>query len=247
MIGQQENIKLLQTFKDKKYNFIIIQGARFTGKTTLVKEVYNDYNIIDCNINKEGFEIIKTIEQLKAGKTLLLLQQCDKILKELYNEILKLVEDGKDDFVLVMEYLYHIPTTLQTRAKIITMDSYEEQDDEICKLADNNEKIISIATSPGEVLYLKNCPTFNQSYDLGISIADNIKNASIGNVLKITKMFEEQELDLWVILNSLIMKITENKQYHDLVTTLGVYGEYTTSIAKDDKMFLDKLLLGLKQ
>ena len=242
MIGQYYNKITLETIKSIRDDFIIVHGTFRSGKTTLVKEVYKDYNIIDCDTNAEGFDrLIYSLLSNKSKRKLYLIQNCDGMKSGVFNKILKSAEEiTKLNSTLVMEYKGEYPETLKTRAKIIDMAPYKRED-----IKSDNLNIVDIAQSPGIVNYLENAKNFEKSYEIAMKVYENIHNVSIGNLLKIPQIIDDEELDYITILLTL-MRLYVNGNIECFSVVSKLYYSYTLSNRLNMNIAFTDMLLELK-
>ncbi len=246
MIGQYYNKITLETIKSIRDDFIIIHGQFRSGKTTLVKETYKDYDIIECDANAEGFDrLIYSLLVNKLPRKLYLIQNCDAMYSGVFNKILKSAEEMTEiKSTLVMEYRGEYPETLKTRAKIINMSPYKKQ--ELLNITDN-DIALNISQSPGIIEYLLSVDNLEESYKMGCNIASNIGRAEIGNLLKVVSIIDNDKLDYITILLTIMNYYAVQQQSTEpFLVVSKLYYAYTLSNKINMSMAFTNMLIELK-
>lgn len=184
MIGQDiDNINL------KRFN--MVQGAKRSGKTKLVKELANKNNnvcevIYELNADKVR-EIINNSHTITTPKYIII-QNGDYISKKNQNMMLKLLEETPEKLTIFIEVinLNKILRTIKSRANIIKLNRYNKKH---LKQFTEDKLLLKYCDNIGEVLFLRN---FN--YKEHIEFIEKIKNSlnglSFRNLFKITDYTE---------------------------------------------------------
>ena len=247
MIGQYYNKITLETIKSMRDDFVIVHGPFKSGKTTLIKEAYNDYTIIECDASSDGFDrLAYSLLSNKQERKLYLIQNCDYLAPGVFNKILKFAEEITElRSTLVMEYRGSYPDTLRTRAKVIEMQSYKK--DDMSNMTNNNH-ILEIAPSPGIVDYLLNIDKFEESYNLGVSIVKGLYVADKGNLLKLPYVIDSNGLDyITILLVMMSMYVTNDKYTDQYLTVSKLYYSYSLSRKMNINMAFTNMLLELRK
>lgn len=172
MIGQKKNKDIITRWRLNKSvpRFIIIEGAEGSGRLSFSKIIMKMLNATGIIVGNSIADVRTTIENCyqNVNKTVYIFRDCDDMSVQAKNALLKVVEEPPNNCYIIMTCtdLNNILTTLKSRASILKMEPYTEE--QLLELNDDRE-IIKYLHTPEEVL---NCDEkkLNEIIELGNDI-----------------------------------------------------------------------------
>lgn len=236
IIGQEKICSLIDnTSLDDFPRSLMLVGARGGGKHLLCNYIASRFNltVIDLTDTLD----LETIEEIyNRVEPYLYLIRINEISVKEENLILKFLEEPlKNSFiVLIAETDMGILQTIINRCQIWYLQNYKR---EYLKtfLKTDNELVLEIAQTPGQVMELSECP-FSEFIELADKIIDKISVASISNTLTLSNKLgfkqETNKLDGKLFVDILIFRLKERLK---LVSDMRYYHAYnlTSSLRKN--------------
>lgn len=226
MIGQKNNLRLLELYKEegKFPQFVVITGEEGSGRYTLAKHIIK--NILDIQYILPGNSadnVREVIEEASkcAIPTAYIFLNADRMSTQAKNSLLKLTEEPPKSayFIMTVEDKSRLLYTLQSRAVEFKMAPYSREE---LLAINSDEKYIKLARTPGQIKYLEqiNIDEFRAFCE---KVLDNIGLVTGVNALKMAINFKFKEedtgYDVIAFLDALMMIIAErisgSEQYKD--------------------------------
>ena len=202
IIGQTNNLSLIKQLKreDNLKPFILVSGARNSGKKYLCKEIANilnySYMFIDSSIN-DIREMIKEAYTRQLNRVFII-TDIENLNFRAQEAILKITEEPPTNCYLVgtTNNIDLLKTTLKNRAYIIRMEKYNKEDlinygiKKKYEIA-NKELIGNIIYSPTLIDYYfeNNSDRYNRYKEELKKWLENINIISAGNAMKAVNLF----------------------------------------------------------
>lgn len=233
MIGQKVNIKLLDAFKSFP-RFLIVDGPKGSGRTTLVKHCCKNRGIftVECAGDIETIRNIVSNSRTYVVDTCYILDSID-LTKEAANALLKTCEEAGPlvHIALKTSDLSSILETLLSRSLLIRMEPYSiEEVIDIIKALRNiygieDEDIpylMNTFTTPGDLRQLLLTPNRGKELiDFAHKTIDHIEEVSDSNAAKIVnnlafnKEPDKYPVELFL---TVIMRILSNETRFNPIT-----------------------------
>lgn len=200
MIGQEKLLQRIPNEIDKFPHTLIIEGDKGSGRHTLFNEICNKFKVESIDFKDLGINNT-IIDNLFLSPTIhfCLLDLAGISIKE-QNIMLKFLEEPLNHcyIVLLCENISQVLPAVVNRCQHWKMEPYSKEQlktfyDEYTMFNEFqyvNEKIFSIATTPGDIKELLNT-NINDVYDLIENIINNIGNANFSNVLVLVDKINE--------------------------------------------------------
>lgn len=153
MVGQD---KLRESLANEPYSFILIEGSKYSGRKTLLREVFPQAVWFDdCKIDT----VRKMIETAyNIYNSVFIMPDVDDMSLAAKNAILKLVEEPPNGnrFIMTIENVNNTLSTIISRAQVKKMQNYSQKE-LIAFLEDSGknlftDEILSVCTTPGEIV-----------------------------------------------------------------------------------------------
>ena len=213
MISGQEKIcnRINSLSLDKFPRSLMLVGAKGAGKHLIVDYIADKFKLtvldITTTLDQQSIEEIYT----RVEPYIYIIKANELSVKQ-ENAILKFVEEPlKNSYiVLLAETDIGLLPTIINRCQIWYLQNYTK---ELLStfVTNDNYYVLSIATTPGQVVELCNVP-FNEMIELSDKIIDNIHIASVANTLTLSskiKFKEEKGFDLQLFVNILLQRLVE--------------------------------------
>lgn len=234
---------------------LMLVGPKGSGKHLLVDYAAKRFNLnvvdITTSLDQESIEELYN----RVEPYLYIIRANDISVKE-ENTILKFIEEPlKNSYIiLIAETDIGILQTILNRCQIWYLQNYKK---EFLKefLTTDNEYILEIATTPGQVKELCNI-NFSDMLLLVNKIINNIHVASVSNTLTLTNKIkfkdEKDKFDVRLFVDVLMQRLVEyNRSNNDIRFTSAYY--LTSELKKklnisnlDYKALFDKYLINLR-
>lgn len=152
MVGQS---KLKESIANEPHGFILLEGSKYSGRKTLLREVFPQAVWFDdCKIDT----VRKMIEMSHSiYDSVFIMPDIDDMSLAAKNAILKLIEEPPNGnrFIMTIENVNNTLSTIISRAQIKKMQNYSQKE-LITFLEDSGkgsfiDEILSICTTPGEI------------------------------------------------------------------------------------------------
>lgn len=223
ILGQEILCKKILTYSlDTFPHSVLLIGPKGSGKDLII-DFISDYLEMEITFLKDiSFESLNEIylnvePRIYVAENLTIKEQ---------NQILKFLEEPpRTSFIIIKsEYLGQYLSTIQNRCRIFQLEKYCKS---VLKTFTDNEMILSVAGTPGEINDLKQS-NFKEVYLFAQKVLDKISIASYGNLFNIIDHVKSQELnislDLFVkILKHIIVEniqVSQNYQLYNLTKNL---------------------------
>lgn len=269
MIGQTSILKNVDYWVETNTvpRFMIISGAKGSGKYTLAKEISRRMKayLIECELTVEAVrEAVKNCYKC-AGTTVYLFRDADKLSTAAKNAMLKITEEPprQAHFIITVENSANMLETLRSRATNISMAPYSEEELDIYYHDYTNKKnrlIREICDVPGMMDEMEKIDVEDLISFCG-SVVDNIQQVTGVNAFKIVQKLKLKEdgpghdLDLFfhTLKHVLVHKIqnADDVSYREklgrmLVVTCSCYRELKMVGVKKDAT-LDMWVLMMRE
>lgn len=214
MIGQE---KLLDRIDKLIHNgfprFFMLVGSKGCGKKLMCKEISKKlgYPLVPLGVSVEEVREIITNSYRNTENIIYVLSDTDKMSVAAKNALLKITEEPPQRayFALTVTDLSNTIDTLKSRACVLTMDSYtDEQLHNYLNLKYDNSKlekylidfVVQTATVPQEVDTLMSYDV-KEFYEFVKSVANNLHTVSSANAFKMEqKLALKKDEDKWDVL-----------------------------------------------
>ena len=226
MIGQK-NLKD-QIRNGNLAHFMILVGAKGSGKKTLLSELFDGFDTIYLEDNKVD-SVRKMIDIVyRVHKHIFIMPDADDMSLSARNALLKVVEDCPNDnyFIMTLEDEQNTLETIRSRAVIYHMENYAE-DDLLEYIRDNFPEeydyglaplLLDLCEVPGEINELIYSDV-TEFYNYVVKVVDNIAEVSGANAFKIADKLNlkgddsKYELKLFwkIFINICISRFKQNK------------------------------------
>ncbi len=195
IVGQSKFIERVVGLRSLP-QFCIIEGARGSGKATLVKYIAELYKLPLITINSKVDDIRQMLAESKKlrQKTIYFIKDADTMSIGAKNSLLKVTEEPPKNLIIFMslESKDNTLATIKSRANILTMDPYsfdELQDYLLTNYelpGDENlvNEILEVVTTPGEINEIMSIG-FEEFLQYVNKVYLNILEVSTGNSFKI--------------------------------------------------------------
>lgn len=208
MVGQQQLVEQIKKQLNNFPGFMILSAPSGYGKRTLCREIGAwlgcDVIFYDNKIESVRECIDTAITQVK--EIIYVLQDADGMSVSAKNSMLKLVEEPPRNahIILLCADEQNLLPTIVSRGVIFKFNEYT--DDELLEFfkttyqqsyqqnVDNSKKIIEISNCPGDIIKCLDMD-INKLSTYAQKVVDSLKDATISNVLKITKQLKLSDTD----------------------------------------------------
>lgn len=257
LIGQDELMSKINSFTlDTLPNTCMVEGPSGSGKHTIVKNLAEKFGLELTDITENlNLDYITDI-LLKSTPHMYIIDGNVLNIKN-ENVILKLLEEPLKNtyiFILINDKNTLIDT-IKNRCYHIRIPFYDEQTLRTFLKSDNedNDLIISLAKTPGDVLSMQSQPLKN-IVDLCIKIFDKINVANYANILTLSNQIafknEKDKFNFNVFIEILLKisrdRLNTNNNYYEYFTTNDFYNKSKVKNI-DKKQLFDNYLINLKQ
>ena len=191
---------------------LMLVGARGSGKHLIVDYIANKFKLTVRDITKTLN--LETIEELynRVEPYLYIINANELSVKE-ENVILKFLEEPlKNSYiVLLCETEVGLLNTIINRCQIWYLQNYSK---ELLRsfLSNNNEYVLTVASTPGQVIELCNT-SFEDMLELADKIIDKIHIASVANTLSLSNKLnfknESDKFDVRLFVDVLLQRFVE--------------------------------------
>lgn len=222
MIGQKHLLKRIDKMinEDSFPHFIILEGLSGSGRTTVSEYVGNqlgaEIKIIEELKIANAREVIEDAKALSFRK-LYLFRNVEGMNIQTENALLKLVEEPTENCYVIMtvENISSLLPTIQSRAIVLRMDSYTE--DELRQLT-SREDLLSICQTPGMIKLFESCDA-DDTLKFSEKILKNVGRVSLMNMLTIITYIDLDGKDEDKYNANLILKSLGVKVFEEMVAT----------------------------
>jgi len=214
MIGQEKLLDKIDKLVENGFpRFVLLVGAKGSGKKLLSREIANrlHYPLVPVGIGVDEVRDVIVNSYRNTEPIVYILPDTDKMSVAAKNALLKITEEPpqKAYFILTVTDLSNTLSTLISRACVLKMDNYKEEElleylknkYDVSNMAENNIVfVIETATVPEEVDTL-------MTYDVKEfrcfveTVATNLHTVSAANSFKIlNKLALKKDEDKWDVL-----------------------------------------------
>lgn len=197
MIGQKGLIEDLhiQVENGTFPRFVIIAGAKGSGKKTLANLIYKMFGkgvLSERGIGvQEVRDTIDTAYKIAGSQCIYLFADADTMSVQAKNALLKVTEEPPHDayFIITVSDINTMLDTIRSRATIYNMLPYSRE--ELLEYANTKgitkeiDTILELAETPGDVDVLSTCGA-EKLYAYAEKVVDNVAEVSGANALKIS-------------------------------------------------------------
>ena len=154
MIGQKNNINTLMQWRCNKSvpRFIIISGARGSGRLTLAKIIMKMINAKGIIMGNSIDDVRETIENAYAitEPTCYIFRNADDMKNEAKNALLKVVEEPSNRayFIMTVQNIDNMLGTIRSRGTVIKMEPYTRE--ELLSVT-NDEVLLKYCSNIGQL------------------------------------------------------------------------------------------------
>jgi replication-associated recombination protein RarA len=207
MIGQRYTIHFVQDLLEKQYmpRFMLIVGDKGSGRKTLADLVAHKFkaymrgnHCVMPDIRIAAIRDVITDAYKQKTEMLYIIPDIDNMSQEAQNALLKLTEEppNKAYFVMTIEDLNNVLSTIKSRAYTLFLDKYKPE--EIREYAQSTGKledavidtmVLDVCETPGEVNTFIECGA-EQFYEFVDKVVENVDNVTIANMLKIVNSLD---------------------------------------------------------
>jgi nicotinamide riboside kinase len=200
MIGQTQNLAILETWKSLDYfpRLIVISGEKGSGKSLMAQTIAKKFGAyyIPCDLSVET--VRETVENCYKcnGTTVYAFLNADKMSAQAKSALLKITEEPPRSahFILTVQDTQTVIDTILSRAAILNMQPYTLKDLQEYMGDKVNEKILNIASTPGDIDELQKL-NVDEFYSFCEKVFDNIGAVSGVNAFKIAQNLKFKEDD----------------------------------------------------
>jgi replication-associated recombination protein RarA len=184
MIGQDRIINKIEniTISSLPHSLILL-GDKGSGRHTIVSLIADKLNLTVIDITNDITQ--ETIENAYfRSEPYIYLIDSDNITVKQENMILKFLEEPlKNSFIIILcRNSNSVLPTIWNRCFTWQLNRYTK---DTLKYFTDNELILQIATTPGQVIELENASNLDQMIDLSNKIINKISLANFSNILTI--------------------------------------------------------------
>lgn len=214
MIGQENLLHKIDRLVENGFpRFVLLVGAKGSGKKLLSKEIANKlhYPLVPVGIGVDEVREVIVNSYRNTEPIVYILPDTDKMSVAAKNALLKITEEPpqKAYFILTVTDLSNTLQTLTSRACVLKMDSYTQEElytyltmkYDVTNLQSNNIVfVVDTATAPQEVdtLMTYDVKEFRVFVE---SVASNLHKVSAANSFKIlNKLALKKDEDKWDVL-----------------------------------------------
>lgn len=223
MIGQKENLAIIDRliYENRIPNFILVLGAKRTGKKLFVSEIVKKLNMTAIEVGKGINDVKEVVDTVNDGKFQRV--YCVYDLEDYHyrsvEAILKLCEEPPEySFLIITSNGGFLKDTIKNRAFVIRQSIYTYDEMlEYIKMTGINYKMTEFAyniiRTPSLFTYYLNDGRLKQ-YKEFFKKFDNIMKVSATNSLKASEYFnlkenENDKIDFWLFLDWLSVMLSE--------------------------------------
>lgn len=250
IVGQKKLVSMIDnTQLDVWPSTIVLYGDFGCGKHLLLNYISEKFGLATLELTEIlNQETIENIYQ-KPEPTIYYLDS-NKLSVKQQNMILKFIEEPlKGSFIVILcENKSKLIDTVWNRCQILSFESYtkEELNSFIENHSDNDDYILSIATTPGQVKLLQSYDIAGM-LDLSNKMFDKMSTASFSNTLSISDKVafkdEKDKIDIRVFIKVLIncitnkIKVQDNNVYYKMFNLVNELN-YKSKLANVDMKYL---------
>ena len=243
ILGQENLCQTILNYSlDTFPHSVLLVGQKGSGKDLIINFISNHLKLTVNFLETISFEslndiYINSVPQIYIMENLTIKEQ---------NQILKFLEEPpKTSFIIIKsEYLGQYLDTIQNRCRIFQLERYFKSS---LKDFTDNELILSIAETPGEILSLEKS-NFKEVYLFAQKVLDKISIASYGNLFNIVDHVKSQELNIsidlfikvlkWIIIKNI--QISQNYSLYGL--TKGLESDLNIPHVNKEQLFENYLI-----
>ena len=233
MIGQKAILNNIDYCikTDAVPRFMIISGAKGSGKTTLSKEIARRMRayLVECELSVDAVrEAVKNCYKC-AGTTVYLFRDADKMSTAAKNAMLKITEEPprQAHFIVTVQNSENMLETLRSRATNIQMAPYSSEELDVFyneHTLKRNRIIREVCDVPGMMLDMEKIEVA-ELIDFCRTIVDNIQQVTGVNAFKIVQRIRLKEdgpgydpdlffhCMMYVLLRSIVGTMDKQKQF----------------------------------
>ena len=250
IVGQKKLVSMIDNAQlDVWPSTIVLYGDFGCGKHLLLNYISEKFGLATLELTEIlNQETIENIYQ-KPEPTIYYLDS-NKLSVKQQNMILKFIEEPlKGSFIVILcENKSKLIDTVWNRCQILSFESYtkEELSSFIENHSGNDEYILSIATTPGQVRLLQSYDIVGM-LDLANKMFDKMSTASFSNTLSISDKIafkdEKDKIDIRVFIKVLTNCITnkikaqDNNVYYKMFNLVNEFN-YKSKLANVDMKYL---------
>lgn len=195
MLGQAKLLNKIDRLKDRLPRFIILVGEKGSGRGLVINEIAARIKAEVVENGIKADEIREAIELARTNKikTLYILKEAEKMSITAKNVLLKITEEPPKSayFLITATTTGHLPTTLISRALVLCMDAYTQQELleyiglKNYRLNIQEEKLVlDICTTPSQITDFMSY-NLTEFYNFVVNVVKNIAVVNEANALKI--------------------------------------------------------------
>ena len=236
---------------------IMLEGLSGSGRHSICNYIAEKFNLIIEDISDNlTYEKIEEIN-LRVEPFLYIID-ASKLTVKNENAILKFLEEPlKNAFIILLsENRYNQIETIRNRCRILTMETYSEEDlKTFITNKDDEHIILTICKTPGDIIKMQSHP-IKDMLDLCIKIFEKIHVASFANTLTLSNNIafknEKDKYDFNIFFKALLyvamVRVRNNEA--NAITEYQLTNEYyNKSLVRnvDKKVLFENFLIKLKR
>lgn len=228
MIGQKNNINTLMQWRCNKSvpRFIIISGARGSGRLTLAKIIMKMINAKGIIMGNSIDDVRETIENAYAitEPTCYIFRNADDMKNEAKNALLKVVEEPSNRayFIMTVQNIDNMLGTIRSRGTVIKMEPYTRE--ELLSVT-NDEVLLKYCSNIGQLQIDK--AEIQKAEKCVNDVINALKNKSGTSLLKACTQLKSKQTETEKVDCLLFFRVFQKKLYEsckdDLFKSISVY------------------------
>ena len=225
LIGQENNLKLIDTWKELP-PFVIIQGDEHMGKNYFVLYLCKKFGLYYNKMSNRVEDIRDLLKKMVVGSNMVYhFDNFNTASLAAKNALLKITEEPKQGNYIIITGGPQLKT-LESRARRIIMNPYSDQEiKEVMRAYYPDEHLQDMliecgVNSPAKVEYYKKYDRIEGISKFAIEIANKITYISPDNIIQMMRRFENryEEIDAYLLFIVMLINVLENK-----IKTSGYY------------------------
>ena len=218
LIGQENNLKLINTWKELP-PFVIIQGDEHMGKNYFVLYLCKRFGLYYNKMSNKVEDIRELLKKMTVGSNMVYhFDNFHTASLAAKNALLKITEEPKQGNYIIITGGPQLKT-LESRARRIIMNPYSVKEiKEVMQAYYPDEHLQDMliecgVNSPAKVEYYKKYDKIEGVSKFAIDIANKITYISPDNIIQIMQRFENryEDIDAYLLFIVMLINILENK------------------------------------
>ena len=235
MIGQENNLEIIKKWRCNKSipRFIIISGARGSGRLTLAKVIMKMINAKGIIMGNSIDDVRETIENAYniTDATCYIFRNADDMRNEAKNALLKVVEEPPNSayFIMTVENIDNMLGTIKSRGTVLKMQPYSRKE---LKSLCEDELLLEYCSTPGQLQIDKK--EVKRAEDCTDEIIKALIDKSGTKLLKATTQLRAKKTEPEKIDCDLFFRVFQQRLFHAMQSGLLIINPSILSECKKD-------------